>query len=100
MGYVDTSHAEASAIPQATAAATYFIFGPSGSNAFGATDQSLTATPTSVAATGGPAGASRSDANQALSPGSVLPDQGMSAQTILLIAVASVAAALLARRFS
>jgi hypothetical protein len=101
MGYAaSASHAEASAVPQATAANTYFVFG-NDANLSAATDQSLTATPTAtaVAATGGGASAIVPGA-QALSPGTVpgLPG-GLSTTTVLLIAGGALALILIMRRF-
>ncbi|HWC61735.1 MAG TPA: hypothetical protein VHC44_18750 [Verrucomicrobiae bacterium] len=98
MGYGDSSHASADAVPQASAAATYFIFGPSGSNDFGATEQTQTAIPSAVAATGGPALMSGSPANQSTLPGTLTPSGGLDTQTILLILAGTLGAAFLARK--
>jgi hypothetical protein len=101
---VSASRASSEAVPQATAAATYFIFG-NDANVSAATDQSLTATPTAtaVAATGGSASAAHTGPGQAmLSPSQFsepIGNSGVSLETVVIIAVASVAVAVLARRF-
>lgn len=100
MAYADvsSSHAEATAVPQGTQAATYFIFGAN-ANVSATSEQSLTATPTStaVAATGGSAGASGTGPGAAALPQYLPAAGGISTETILLLAAGVVVAFLIGR---